>query len=131
MEKHSMYNTKRLRVFEYEGYTILVGKSDKDNDYLTFEVAGSYDLWLHVAGYSGSHVVICVDNGDINVPCPVIEYAVWLSHKYSKAKNIPSVEVHCCIKKNVSKPSGIVKDGTVNIDFIRVYKSIKNKYNAD
>lgn len=121
------YDKKRLRVFEYDGYTILVGKSDIDNDYLTFQVAGSYDIWLHVAGYSGSHVVICVNDGNINVPLNVMEYAVWLAHKYSKAKNKGEVMVHSCLKKNVRKPDGS-KDGTVGIDFIRTYKSYKDKY---
>ncbi|MBI1762086.1 MAG: NFACT family protein, partial [Acidobacteria bacterium] len=39
-----------------DGYEILVGRTDRDNDTLTFRVAKSFDLWFHVADYPGSHV---------------------------------------------------------------------------
>jgi len=41
-----------------DGFEILVGKKAVDNDYLTFRIAGSLDLWLHAADYPGSHVVV-------------------------------------------------------------------------
>ncbi|MCV4614773.1 hypothetical protein OFM04_33265, partial [Escherichia coli] len=46
------------RFLSSDGFEILVGKKDKDNDFLTFRIATSRDIWLHAADYPGSHVVI-------------------------------------------------------------------------
>ena len=46
------------RTLDVDGFTVLVGKNDADNDRLTFEVAEPEDIWMHVSGYSGSHVVV-------------------------------------------------------------------------
>lgn len=47
--------------YEYRGYTILRGKNNLQNDELTFKVAGSSDLWLHVRNGHGAHVVILTE----------------------------------------------------------------------
>jgi len=44
-----------------DGLLVLVGKSAKDNDTLTTRLTRPYDLWFHVAGQSGSHVVVLND----------------------------------------------------------------------
>ncbi|TMA31930.1 MAG: DUF814 domain-containing protein, partial [Deltaproteobacteria bacterium] len=50
---------KPYRTIVVEGFEILVGKGDAENDVLTFDVAAPEDLWLHVGGgISGSHVVV-------------------------------------------------------------------------
>ena len=42
-----------------EGFEVLVGRGDEENDVLTFEIAAPEDFWLHVAGgVPGSHVVV-------------------------------------------------------------------------
>ncbi len=47
------------RTFVIEGFEVLVGRADEDNDHLTFRIAEPWDLWLHVAGGTpGSHVVV-------------------------------------------------------------------------
>lgn len=46
-----------------DGHEILVGKSSRDNDRLTFQVARGFDAWLHVAGAAGSHVIVRVPKG--------------------------------------------------------------------
>ena len=40
------------------GMTVLVGKNNKENDYLTLKTAGSRDLWLHTKDIPGSHVIV-------------------------------------------------------------------------
>jgi predicted ribosome quality control (RQC) complex YloA/Tae2 family protein len=91
------------RTLEIDGFTVLVGKNDADNDKLTFEVGEPDDLWMHVAGYSGSHVV--VRNPDkVTVPRPVIERAAELAAWYSKARDAGKVDVHVCRVADVSKP---------------------------
>ena len=94
------------RTIDVEGYEVLVGRSDDDNDYLTFRVAEKRDLWLHAGGGTpGSHVVIRnPDRGD--VPKSVVEKAAQLAAWYSKARGAPRVEVHVCRVSDVSKPRG-------------------------
>jgi len=93
------------REFERDGWRILVGKGAADNDYLTFRVAEPNDLWLHVAGWSGSHVVIRVPDPGAEVPRPVLDYAARLAAWYSKGRGAKGkVEVHLCRAGDVRKP---------------------------
>lgn len=94
------------RTLTIEGFEVLVGRGDEDNDALTFRVAEPRDLWLHVAGGTpGSHVV--VKNPDaIEIPCTVIEAAAAVAAWYSKARAAAKVEVHFCRVADVSKPRG-------------------------
>jgi predicted ribosome quality control (RQC) complex YloA/Tae2 family protein len=94
------------RTIVVNGFEVLVGRGDEDNDYLTFEVAEPHDLWLHVAGGTpGSHVVIRnPDKGE--VPRDVVEVAAAAAAWYSKARGAPKVEVHVCRASDVSKPRG-------------------------
>lgn len=114
------------RTVNVEGYEILVGRGDEDNDHLTFEVAEPQDLWLHVAGGTpGSHVVVKnPDRGEI--PREVIERAAELAAWYSKARGAPRVEVHYCRASDVSKPRGAPR-GLVEL---RRWKSVKVKPEA-
>jgi predicted ribosome quality control (RQC) complex YloA/Tae2 family protein len=94
------------RTFVVDGFEILVGRGEDDNDTLTFDVAEPHDLWLHVAGgTAGSHVVIRnPDQGE--VPRSVVEAAAAAAAWYSKARGAPRVEVHLCRASDVSKPRG-------------------------
>ena len=94
------------RTVMFEGFEILVGRGEDDNDHLTFDVAEPEDLWLHVGGGTpGSHVVIRnPDAGDI--PRPVVERAAALAAWYSKARDAETVDVHYCKAADVSKPRG-------------------------
>lgn len=94
------------RTVVVDGYDVLIGRADADNDHLTFEVAEKRDLWLHVAGGTpGSHVVIRNPEGG-EVPKDVIDKAAQLAAWYSKARGAPRVEVHVCRVADVSKPRG-------------------------
>jgi predicted ribosome quality control (RQC) complex YloA/Tae2 family protein len=94
------------RTFEIDGFEVLVGKSDEDNDRLTFEVADPHDVWMHVAGYSGSHVVIRNPDRLATLPPPVLERAAALAGWYSKGRAASRVDVHVCRARDVSQPGG-------------------------
>lgn len=95
------------RTLDVDGFTVLVGKNDADNDRLTFEVAEPDDVWMHVAGYSGSHVVVRNPERLAALPRPVLERAASLAAWYSKARDAGGrVEVHVCRAGDVSKPRG-------------------------
>jgi len=90
-----------------EGFEVLVGKGDADNDGLTFGVAEPRDFWLHVAGPPGSHVVVRNPEGITELPADVAEKAAQLAAWHSKARGSRGkVEVHLCRVADVSKPRG-------------------------
>lgn len=102
------------RRLEVEGFEVLVGKGDAENDRLTFEIADARDWWLHVAGHSGSHVVVRnPDELDV-LPRPVLERAAELAAWHSKGRGAGKVEVHVCRVGDVSKPRG-APAGTVRL----------------
>jgi predicted ribosome quality control (RQC) complex YloA/Tae2 family protein len=85
------------------GFEIVVGRNDRDNDTVTFRVAGSQDIWMHAADYPGSHVVIRNPNRK-EVPVKVIQEAAEIAAFYSQAKQQDKVAVHYTQKKFVTKP---------------------------
>lgn len=85
-------------------FEILVGRSAKDNDALTFKVAKSRDVWLHVQGYTGSHVIIRANNNEI--PFDTILFAAQLAAGYSKAAESENVPVDYTLRKHVWRPKG-------------------------
>jgi predicted ribosome quality control (RQC) complex YloA/Tae2 family protein len=89
-----------------DGYEILVGRGDDENDRLTFEVAAPDDVWMHVVGTPGSHVIVRNPEGLASLPARVVERAAQLAAWYSKSRNARRVEVHVCHARDVSKPPG-------------------------
>ncbi len=98
---------KPYRTVVIDGFEILVGRADEDNDHLTFEVAKKSDLWLHVGGGTpGSHVIVRAPERGGDIPEPVVERAAELAAWYSKSRGAPRVEVHVCRVSDVSKRRG-------------------------
>jgi len=112
------------RATEVDGFEILVGKSDADNDRLTFGVASPRDFWLHVAGPAGSHVVVRNPDDLEELPRAVLERAAELAAWHSRARGSRAkVEVHVCRVADVRKPRGFAP-GQVLLkrwDEVRVY----------
>ncbi len=86
-----------------DGFEIVVGRNDRDNDLLTFRVARPQDVWLHAADYPGSHVIIR-NAGRETVPHRTIIEAAELAAFYSTAKRESKVGVHYTHRKFISKP---------------------------
>lgn len=104
------------RTFTRQGWTILVGRGAADNDVLTFEIADPGDLWLHVAGWSGSHVVVRTAPDAGAPPREVVEYAARLAAWHSKARGAKGkVDVHVCRVGDVRKPPRMAP-GKVQLD---------------
>lgn len=99
--------TGARRYTSSDGFEILVGKGAKDNDYLTFRVARSLDLWMHAADYPGSHVVIKNPNRQ-EIPQKTLLEAAQLAAFFSQARNETKAAVHYTQKKFVNKPKGAV-----------------------
>ena len=86
-----------------DGYEIVVGRNDRDNDALTFRVAKPNDIWLHAADYPGSHAIIRNPTREAP-PHRTITEAAELAAFYSQAKREGKAAVHYAQKKFVSKP---------------------------
>ena len=89
-----------------EGFVVLVGKQAADNDLLSIRLAAPRDFWFHVAGDSGSHVV--VRNPDLldRLPRDTERFAAALAAGYSKARHGGNVAVHAARAGEVSKRRG-------------------------
>lgn len=109
-------------VHEHDGWEILVGRSARDNDRLTFKEAAPQDVWLHVGGGTpGSHVVVRNPGGG-DVPREVVKRAAELAASRSKAGAASGkVDVHVCRACDVRKPRG-ARPGSVEL---RRYESVK------
>ena len=97
-------NRKRFRSIVVDGREILVGRSSRENDELTFQTATPDDFWLHAGDYSGSHVVIRNPQREKEPPENVLTKAAQLAAYFSQARNSSKVEVHYTRRKHVSKP---------------------------
>lgn len=90
---------------EYMGYTILIGRNNKQNDRLTLKTAQKDDLWLHTKDIPGSHVIIRKKDGN-DIPEEVIYRAAQYAAYHSKAQCSPKVPVDYTEVKQVKKPNG-------------------------
>lgn len=102
--------TPPIKFLSSDGYTILVGRNNKQNDKLTLKDSQKHDLWLHTHNITGSHVVI-ITNGTVP-PDKTIEEACIIAAYHSKAKNSTQVPVDYTFIKFVKKPVG-AKPGMV------------------
>jgi predicted ribosome quality control (RQC) complex YloA/Tae2 family protein len=101
------------RFVSSDGLPILVGRDNEGNDYLTVHLARSHDLWLHVQGHAGSHVVVRA-NRTGNVPRRTLIQAAQLAAYYSQARAHGKVAVDYTLRKYVHKPKK-AKPGLVTI----------------
>ena len=110
LAKHAPPREQQYRSVPYiryrspQGYRILVGRKSRDNDTVTFKLARSRDVWLHVQGYPGSHVIIQAENKE--VPFETILFAAQLAAAYSKAHQSDNVAVDYTLRKHVWKNKG-------------------------
>ena len=112
---------KRFRKYlSSDGLEILVGKSSRDNDFLTFKVASPEDFWLHVVGYAGSHVIVRNPDHRHKLPPASLREAAQIAGYYSKARHSSNVAVHYTRRKWVKKPKGL-SSGKV---LLKAYSSV-------
>ena len=90
--------------FDIDGFIVLVGKNNKQNDYLTTRLASKDDLWFHVKDFHGSHVILRTEN-KIPSQATIVKCAE-LAKKYSKASQTTNVMVDYSYVKFVKKPHG-------------------------
>ena len=104
MTKNKLTSFNPLK-YVIDGYTVLVGRNNKENDYLTCKFANKNDIWFHTKDIHGSHVILKTNPKEI-VPDDVLFEVAKLAAKHSKAKNSSHVPVDFCKVSFVKKPSG-------------------------
>lgn len=114
-KKHQQKTKKRTKVehltyMSSEGYEILVGKNNLQNDYLTLKLASNKDMWLHTKIIPGSHVIVRTKGQDLSEQ--TIYEAACIAAWHSKGRLSGQVPVDYTLVKNVSKPNG-AKPGMV------------------
>lgn len=108
--KEKKYKPAPHRYTLSNGMTVLVGKNNKENDYLTFNTAGTRDLWLHTKDIPGSHVIVQSSGQDLDEKA--IFEAAAIAAYHSKARTSENVPVDYVPVKYVKKPAG-AKPGMV------------------
>lgn len=87
-----------------EGFRVLVGKNNKQNEKITFKIARKEDLWFHVKDQPGSHTVLLLEGREPSEKS--IEEAATLAAYYSKGQNATKVPVDYTERKHVKTPKG-------------------------
>ena len=109
-KKETKLATKPLEFLSSDGFKILVGKNNKQNDHLTLKVADNNDIWLHTKNIPGSHVIIKCEGKEVSDE--TLFEGAMLAAYFSKSKMSAQVPVDYTKKKNIKKPNG-AKPGMV------------------
>lgn len=104
-----------MRFLSSDGFEILVGRSNAQNDELTCKIARRTDYWLHVKTVHGSHVIIsCLGE---EPPERTVGEAASLAAYYSQARGGGRTQVDCAMVRNVRKPSGALPGKVIYTDY--------------
>ncbi|MGB6295267.1 MAG: NFACT RNA binding domain-containing protein [Rivularia sp. (in: cyanobacteria)] len=87
------------------GFEVLIGRNNRQNDQLTFRVAGDYDLWFHAQEIPGSHVLLRLDPGAVAQEND-LQFTANLAAYYSRARQSEQVPIIYTEPKHVYKPKG-------------------------
>lgn len=124
LKNHRKDNQKPVKLApkEYlstDGFKILCGRNNLQNDKLTFKDSKKYDIWFHTQKIHGSHTIIITDGKE--VPNSTMEQAAIIAAYNSKARESSLVPVDYTEIKNVKKPSGLAPGKAVYEHYRTVY----------
>ena len=115
---------RKSRIIYYQlpgDWTLLVGATDADNDYLSTDLAQPDDYWFHADGVPGSHVILRAKSTS-EPSRETLRQAAAVALYHSKARKAGLAPVHCTRARYVKKPRG-VKTGTVQVSRGTVVKA--------
>ncbi len=113
---------KQLPPLEFEvsdGFKVLVGRNNKQNDTLTMKTARNSDMWFHTKNIPGSHVIL--QTGGVEPTDKALEDAARIAARHSKAKNSSQVPVDYTKVKNISKPQGAKPGKVIFVNYYTMY----------
>lgn len=120
-KKDKFPNIKTLNI---DGYIVLIGRDALSNDYLTINMANPDDMWFHVKGVPGSHIVVRMIDG-VTMKYDTKLKVANLAVKNSKCKEYLEVKVVCCKAKFVKKDKDS-NPGKVVVDYDNAEEIIIN-----
>ncbi len=94
-----------MKFISVDGYEILVGRNNVQNDRLTMKTAYSTDIWFHTKNIPGCHTIVRT-NGTGEAPDSTMMQAAKIAAYFSKGRNSSQVPVDYTVVKNVKKPNG-------------------------
>ena len=89
-----------------DGFTVLCGRNNKQNDQLTLKTARNYDVWFHTKDIPGSHVILQSQGEDRPIPERSILQAATIAATHSRGQDSNQVPVDYTLIKYVKKPNG-------------------------
>lgn len=111
-----------------DGFTVLVGRNNRQNDRLTMKLANNNDVWFHVKNIPGSHTVLVTDGKS---PTPAaMEEAAALAALHSRAKDSAQVPVDYTQVRNVSKPQGAKPGMVIYVNYKTMFVTPKQDAEA-
>jgi len=113
---------QRFRRFvSSDGFEILVGRNNAENDQLTLKTARPYDLFVHAQGIPGSHVIVWRSEKSSPIPRRTIQEAAIIAAVHSKARNAQHVPVDYTPRSQVKKPKGAVPGKVIYMSFQTIF----------
>jgi len=104
VNKRKIHDEYEPITYNVDGFTLYVGKNNKQNDYITTKLGKNEDLWFHTKDIRGSHVLLKCNGNKVDEHTIITCSQIAAFH--SKAKLSSNVPVDYCFIKNVKKPSG-------------------------
>ncbi len=115
--------------FEYQlsdGYVVMAGKNNKENDALTLKKASKNDIWFHTKDIPGSHVLLFTNGTKLNdIDENIIYEAASIAAYHSKARSSENIPVDYTLVKHVKKPNGAKPGMVIFTDNKTVYVNPK------
>ncbi len=102
-----------------DGFTVLVGRNNRQNDKLTLKTARNGDIWFHTKNIPGSHTVLVTQGKEPS--SQAMEEAAVLAARYSRAKDSSQVPVDYTQIRNVSKPQGAKPGMVIYVNYKTVF----------
>ncbi|MBN1592232.1 MAG: NFACT family protein [Candidatus Coatesbacteria bacterium] len=109
------------RFISSDGFEILVGRNNAENDQLTLRTARPYDLFVHAQGIPGSHVIIWRSERNSPIPKRTIEEAAIISALHSKSRGALHVPVDYTPRSQVKKPKGSIPGKVIYTSFETIF----------
>lgn len=108
-----------MRFTTSDGFTVLVGRNNRQNDKLTLKTANNNDIWFHTKNIPGSHTVLVTEG---KAPTETaMEEAAQLAALHSRAKDSAQVPVDYTQIRYVSKPQGAKPGMVIYVNYKTIY----------
>ena len=95
----------KIEKTEIDGFTIYIGKNNKQNDYLYSKISSPDDLWFHALNTPGSHVIVKFQNSSQRIEEKTILKIAKIAKQNSRAKNAAKASVVYTLRKYIKRPN--------------------------